>query len=145
MRHGVCDIFDARFQCRNTRKPLLSTDSGNLVIRFHNTEFDIITAAGRTTALAHTVIKADIQKAIADREIQFGRVTLRFNGDMAPDLSWAGDHVRIEWPRSRVHVDVRGVPNFLEPYLIAVRLYPGGTGDCIFSNQNQSVDFKFES
>ena len=149
MRHGVAQIDKTRFECGQSRIPLLRIDSGNLVVRFQNphgvrVEVRIVHECFTLTAMALTVAHPGVQRAIADKEIKFGSVTLRFAGDMTPEMRWTGDSVYIDWPRCKVHCDVAGVPDFVEPYLLAIRLLPGGVAYGVFSNKLQSLKLVFE-
>jgi len=144
MKNGVAQIDKTRFECGQSRIPLMRVDTGNLVVRFHNSEIRIINGFCILTALGLTVAHPEVQQAIADKEIKLGKVTLRFSGNMAPELRWTGECVYIDWPAGTVHCDVAGVPKFLEPYLRAIRIYPGGLGDCVFSNDLQNVRMIFE-
>jgi hypothetical protein len=149
MRNGVAQIDQTRLECGQSRIPLLRVDSGNLVVRFQNphgvrVEVRIVHEFCTLTAMALTVAHPEVQQAIADKEIKLGKVTLRFSGNMAPEIRWTGECVYIDWPSGTVHCDVAGVPKFLEPYLRAIRIYPGGLGDCVFSNDLQNVRMIFE-
>ena len=144
MRNGVAQIDKTRFECGASRIPQFNLNTGNLIVRFRNSEFRIIAELATLTARSVLISRPQVQQAIADKEIKFGSVTLRFAGDMTPEMRWTGDCVYIDWPRCKVHCDVAGVPNFVEPYLRAIRIYPGGLGDCVFSNNLQNVRLVFE-
>ena len=124
--------------------PQFNLNTGNLIVRFRNSEFRIVAELATLTARSVLISRPEVQQAIADKEIKIGSVTLRFAGDMTPEMRWTGECVYIDWPRCKVHCDVAGVPKFMEPYLRAIRIYPGGLGDCVFSNNLQNVRMVFE-
>lgn len=145
MRDGFAEVNGLRIEAGKTRKPIIDISSGNLVIRFHNTDFVIRQGSCELTSDSILFDAPAVQRAIADMEINVGdKITLRCSGVFIPRVDWAGDHVHIDWPKSTVHCDMQGVPKFAEPNLLAVRIFPDGTGDCVFSNRFQSVRFVFE-
>jgi hypothetical protein len=87
-----------------------------------------------------------VQRFLADRELVFGDVSLRWDGNPIPAIDWnpAEKCVELTWPTSNVKIDAAIVPNQLEPYLRAIRIFPNGKGYFVLSSHLlYSVDLEF--
>jgi hypothetical protein len=83
---------------------------------------------------------------LADRELVFGDVSLRWDGNPIPAIDWnpAEKCVELTWPTSNVKIDAAGVWNPVEPYLRAIRIFSNGKGYFVLSSHLlYSVDLEF--
>ena len=145
-RHGVVDIHGLRLEADETRRIDLAKVGGNVVARFGR-NVKIWSEFLRLTGTEVLITHPELQKSLADKEIKAGILTLHFDGDMVPTIAWHNieKYVELTWPRSNVRFDVAGVPDIVEPYLRAVRIWPNGTGDLVLSSHKiYSVKLKFQ-
>jgi hypothetical protein len=145
-QNGVVDIHGLRIEADENRRIELTKTGGNVTARFAR-NVKIWSGFLRVTGTEVLITHPEVQRALADKEIKAGILTLHFDGDMVPTIAWNNNekYVELTWPRSNVKFDVAGVPNIIEPYLRAVRIWPNGTGDLVLSsNKIYSVKLKFE-
>ena len=145
-QNGVVDIHGVRIEADENRRIELAKTGGNVTARFAR-NVKIWSRFLRVTGTEVLIAHPDVQRALADKEINAGILTLHFDGDMVPTINWIDTekYVEITWPNSNVRFDVAGVWDRLEPYLRAVRIWPNGTGDLVLSsNKIYSVRLKFE-
>jgi hypothetical protein len=146
-RDGVADLksLGIRLEAGRTRRVSLSKHGGNLVIVPEAT-IQAWHQGGCTTVTKHLLSQPVVQRFLADRVLVFGDVSLRWDGNPIPAIDWNPNEkcVELTWPNSNVKIDAAIVPNQLEPYIRAIRIFPNGKGYFVLSSHLlYSVDLEF--
>jgi hypothetical protein len=146
-RDGVADLksLGIRLEAGRTRRVSLSKQGGNLVIVPEAT-IQAWHQGGCTTVVKHLLSQPFVQRFLADSELVFGDVTLRWHGNPIPHVAWNPNEkcVELTWPTSTVKIDHRLVPDAMEPYVRAIRIFPNGKGYFVLSSHLlYSVDLEF--
>ena len=146
-RDGVADLksLGIRLEAGQTRRLNLSKQGGNLNV-LPASVVKVWSKGGCSTVASHLLSQPFVQRFIADSELVFGDVTLRWHGNPIPDVAWNPNEkcVELTWPTSTVKIDHRLVPDAMEPYVRAIRIFPTGKGHFVMSSFSiYAVDLEF--